>query len=95
MVRAQELCEVEVGVLGSSSFIVFMVAVDVKQHLKTNYTLRAQELCERRGGRFGLPAPNTPYSPYGLCGCKATLEEEEEEEETENGLVKGTSFTGA
>ena len=70
-----------------------MVSVDVKQHLKTNYTLRAQELCEQRGGRFGLPAPNSPYC--GLCGCKATLEEEEEEEEeTGNGLVKGTSFTG-
>ena len=26
---------------------------------------RAQELCESRGGRPGLPAPN---SRYGLCG---------------------------
>ena len=69
-----------------------MVSVDVKQHLKTNYTLIAQELCERRGGRFGLPAASSPYSPYGLCGRKATLEEEEEE--TGNGLVKGTSFMG-
>ena len=31
---------------------------------------RAQELCESRGGRPGLPIPK---SPYGLCGCKATL----------------------
>ena len=31
---------------------------------------RAQKLCERRGGRPGLPVPN---SPYGLCGRKATL----------------------
>ena len=31
---------------------------------------KAQELCESRGGRPGLPAPN---SPYGLCGRKATL----------------------
>ena len=31
---------------------------------------RAQELCESRGGRPGLPVPN---SPYGLCGRKATL----------------------
>ena len=31
---------------------------------------RTQELCESRGGRPGLPAPN---SPYGLCGRKATL----------------------
>ena len=28
--------------------------------------LRAQELCESRGGRPGLPGPN---SPYGLCVC--------------------------
>ena len=31
---------------------------------------RAQELCESRGGRPGLPVPN---SPYGLCGRTATL----------------------
>ena len=31
---------------------------------------RAQELCESRGGRAGLPVPN---SPYGLCGRNATL----------------------
>ena len=29
---------------------------------------RAQDLCESRGGRPGLPVPN---SPYGLCGRKA------------------------
>ena len=31
---------------------------------------RAQKVCESRGGRPGLPVPN---SPYGLCGRKATL----------------------
>ena len=31
---------------------------------------RAQELCGSRGGRPGLPVPN---SPYGLCGREATL----------------------
>ena len=31
---------------------------------------RAQDLYESRGGRPGLPVPN---SPYGLCGRKATL----------------------
>ena len=31
---------------------------------------RAQELCESRGGRPGLPFPN---SHYGLCGRKAIL----------------------
>ena len=30
----------------------------------------AQELCESRGGRPGLPVSN---NPYGLCGRKATL----------------------
>ena len=33
----------------------------------------AYPLCERRGGRPGLPVPN---SPYGLCGRKATLNEQ-------------------
>ena len=33
-------------------------------------TATTQELCESRGGRPGLPVP---YSPYGLCGRKATL----------------------
>ena len=32
--------------------------------------IRAQELCESRGGRPGLPVPN---NPYGLCGRKAAL----------------------
>ena len=31
---------------------------------------RGQELCERSGGRPGLPVPN---SPYGLRGREATL----------------------
>ena len=31
---------------------------------------RALELCESRGGRPGLPAPNCPD---GLCGREATL----------------------
>ena len=33
---------------------------------------KAEELCESRGGRPGLPVPN---SPYGLCGRKARLNE--------------------
>ena len=59
----------EVAVLGSPSLTVLRVSVDVKQHLKK----KAQELCESRGGRPGLPVPN---SLYGLCRQKATLEEE-------------------
>ena len=50
------------------SLIFLMVSVDVKQHRTA--TFRAQELCDSRGGRPGLPVPN---SPYGLCGRKATL----------------------
>ena len=58
--------KVEVDVLGSPSLIVPMVSVDLKQHFKKKTSeFRAHELCESRGGRPGLPVPN---SPYGLCG---------------------------
>ena len=61
--------KVEVDVLGSPSLILRTVSVDVEQTL--NETIhRAQELYESRGGRPGLPVPN---SPYGLCGRRATL----------------------
>ena len=40
---------------------------------------RAQELCESRGGRPGLPVPN---NPYGLCGCRATLNQNLENADT-------------
>ena len=56
-----------------------MVSVDLKQHWARITVTRAQEPCESRGGRPGLPAPN---SPYGLCGRKATLEEEEEDDDS-------------
>ena len=36
--------------------------------------IRAQELCESRGGRPGLPVPS---SPCGLYGRKVTFEETE------------------
>ena len=39
--------------------------------------LKAQTMCESRGGRPGLPVPK---SPYGLCGCKVKLTEDEKEE---------------
>ena len=51
----------------SPSLISRMVSVDVMYRVSDN---RAQELCESRGGRPGLPVPN---SHYGLCGRKATL----------------------
>ena len=37
---------------------------------------RAQELCESRGGRQGLPVPNSLYGP---CGLKATLKNRAQE----------------
>ena len=42
----------------------------MKSGEEKSFSIRAQELCESRGGRRGLPVPN---SPYGLCGRKATL----------------------
>ena len=45
-----------------------MVSADVKRH--STKLFRAQELCESREGRPGLPVLN---SPYGLCGREATL----------------------
>ena len=65
--------KVEVHVLGFPSRIVCVVSVDVKQHLKKTQ-VRAQELCESRGGRSGLPDPN---KHYGFCGSRAAFEEDE------------------
>ena len=39
---------------------------------KMTKDIRAEELCEGRGGRPGLPVPN---KPYGFCGRKATLQQ--------------------
>ena len=64
--------KVEVAVLGSLSLTVLKVSVDLKATFKADdkAVIRAQELCESRGGRPGLPVPN---SPYGLCGRKARV----------------------
>ena len=64
--------KVEVAVLGSPSLTVLMVSVDLKATFKADdeAVIRAQELCESRGGRPVLPVPD---SPYGLYGRKATL----------------------
>ena len=43
---------------------------DRRSSQPTGRVIRAQELCESRGGRPGLSVPNSPYS---LCGRKATL----------------------
>ena len=47
-----------------------MVSVDVKHYVSFKCIVRAQEPCECRGGRPGLPVPR---SLYGLCGGKATM----------------------
>ena len=53
--------KVEVVVLGSPPLIVHMVTVDVKQQLRKKLgVVRAQELCESRGGHPGLPVSNSP-----------------------------------
>ena len=62
--------KVKVDVLGSPSLIIPMVPVDVKNIELELARVRAQKLCGNRGGRPGLPVPN---SPYGLCRRKATL----------------------
>ena len=59
--------KMEVAVLDS---LVSNSPVDVKQHWTWTQKLRVRQPCECRGGRPGLPVPN---SPYGLCGHKATL----------------------
>ena len=37
-------------------------AFDIKLQWTHSKTFRAQELCERGGGRPGLPVPNSPYN---------------------------------
>ena len=61
--------------MGSPSLaILIMVSVDVKQHNKKKWSLRAQELCEIRGGSPGLFVPK---KPDGFCGRKASLKTNE------------------
>ena len=61
--------KVEVVVLGSPSLIVLIVCGS-KQTFEEEVHYRAPEMCESRGGRPGLPVPN---SPYGLCGRRTVL----------------------
>ena len=42
------------------------------------------ELCESRGGRPGLPVHNSPYGP---CGCKATLNKRTMQTDQSSGAV--------
>ena len=51
--------KVKVDVLGYLSLIVDTVSVDVKK-LELVSNVRAQELCQSRGGRPGLPVHNSP-----------------------------------
>ena len=50
--------------------VVSFSLMRTERHTAQPYIVRAQELCESRGERTGLPVPN---GPYGLCGRKATL----------------------
>ena len=55
--------KVEVAVLGSPSLIVRTVSVNVSNTKKEEgkkCSHGAQEVCESRGGRPGLPIPNSP-----------------------------------
>ena len=52
-------------------YFVFDECLSLKLYKgKSAKSIRAQKLCESRGGRPGLPVPN---KPYGFCGCNATL----------------------
>ena len=59
--------------LHGQGWVLSSFAVGYMSSQVTVTLLRAQELFESRGGRPGLPVPN---SPYGLCGHKATLNDE-------------------
>ena len=71
LIRPMVSIDVKQHLKNSPSLISLMVFVDVKQHFIKNCNIhRAQELCESRCVRSGLPVPN---KPYGFCGRKATL----------------------
>ena len=61
------------------SLIRLTVSVDVKHHDYED--LGAQELCESRGGRPGLPVRNSPNVAYSLCGRNATLNDSRSSED--------------
>ena len=53
-----------------------MVSVDVTHYVylrREPRTVTAQELCESRGGRPGLPVPD---KLHGFCGREATLNQD-------------------
>ena len=47
----------------NSSVVDWKLDIKSRNKLTTTMTNRAQELCESRGGRPGLPVPNSPYGP--------------------------------
>ena len=57
------------SVTRSPNLMSRLTGVQIKTD-KKGLNSRTLELLENRGGHPGLPVPN---SPYGLCGCKATL----------------------
>ena len=67
-----------VPVFMGACFGIFSAELSVKRNSESKRSATAQELCESRCGRRGLPVPNSPYGPYGLCGRKATLNSKSE-----------------
>ena len=57
----QGLCESDVAVLRSPYLIVLMLSG--RKATLNSYPRRAQDLCESRGGRPGLPVPNSLSDP--------------------------------
>ena len=64
-----------VPVFMGACFGIFNEELSVKRNSKSKRNATAQELCESRCGRRGIPVPN---SPYDLCGRKATLNSKSE-----------------
>ena len=53
--------------------ICYPTSEDIKNQRTNNWCPRVQELCDSRGGRPGLPVPNSPspwYSRTGWLGLK-------------------------
>ena len=68
--------KVEMDVLGSPPQILIIVLMQLwflwtwSNTWRSSVSFIAQELCESRSGRPGLPVLNTSNSPYGFCGLE-------------------------
>ena len=57
----------------SSGRLPVPMRVDIMRDAKKACSVRAEEVCEKRSGREGLPVANS--YPLGLCARTATLNE--------------------